>query len=104
MTPHFMSRFELNSDNVSASIVNEQDALEEALTQLNGRSPEEKVGRVASVLLLTDGSHNESRFSYKKLDPLVAESKCSGVYWCVEALVLGRGVEDIGLKVEARNR
>jgi hypothetical protein len=39
---------------------------------------------VASVLLLTDGSHNESRFSYKKLDPLVAESKCSGVYWCVK--------------------
>jgi hypothetical protein len=65
-----------------------QDALEEALTQLNGRSPEEKVGRVASVLLLTDGSHNESRFSYKKLDPLVAESKCSGVYWCVDFVLL----------------
>jgi hypothetical protein len=58
-----------------------QDALEQALAQLNGRTPDEKSSRVGTVLLLTDGSHNESRFSFTNIEKLYSESKCSGIYW-----------------------
>jgi hypothetical protein len=52
----------------------------QALAQLNMRTAVDKLNRVASVLLLTDGSHNESRFSYTDIDRLYAESRCSGIF------------------------